>query len=79
MNFYVLEIQNNNGTYAHLVHSAESRKEAESKYHQVLSYAAISELTTHAAILCNGEGMPLAYRCYKNEIEDGGEVSSEEI
>ena len=70
MNFYIFEIQNNDGAYAYLVHQATTRKEAESVYHQVLAAAAISDLKTHAAVLCNGEGVPLLYQCYRNIEEN---------
>ena len=43
--FYVLEIQKyKDGTYGHIVHTAETQAQAESKYYGVLQYAAISDL-----------------------------------
>ena len=67
MKYYILEIQNNNGSYAHLVHTADTRMQAESVYHQVLTYAAISTLTTHSATLLTSEGSIIMYQCYKHE------------
>ena len=67
MKYYIVEIQNNNGTFAHIVHTADTRMEAESRYHQVLAAAAISSLTSHAAILFSHEGAPIMYQCYRHE------------
>lgn len=67
--FYIVEIQK--GTeYAHNVFWAYdadprmARLKAESKYHEILSAAAISEYDTHAAILFSAEGEPLMHECY---------------
>lgn len=67
--FYIVEIQG--GTeYAHNVfwaYDADPRKarlKAESKYHEVLAAAAISEYETHSAILFSAEGVPLMHQCY---------------
>lgn len=67
MKYYIIEIQNNNGSYAHIVHTADTRMQAESVYHQVLMYAAISTLTSHSASLLTGEGAMIMYQCYKHE------------
>lgn len=73
MKYYIIEIQNNNGSYAHLVHSADTRQQAESVYHQVLSYAAISTLTSHSATLLTGEGAMLMYQCYTHDAPEPNE------
>lgn len=67
MKYYIIEIQNDNGTYAYLIHSADTRMQAESVYHQVLASAAISSLTSHSASLLTGEGAMIMYQCYKHE------------
>lgn len=64
MKYYILEIQNNNENYAHLVHTADTRLQAESVYHQVLASAAISTLTSHAAVLFTSEGVMIAHQNY---------------
>ena len=73
--FYVVEIQQNaNGEFAHIVHWAwdenpdRAREKADSKFYEVLSACAISELPLHSAILFNTEGFPLDHKCYKRDI-----------
>lgn len=67
--YYILEIQQYaDGSYGHLIHWAETRNQAESKYHQVLAAAAISELPSHAASMFSSEGFPIMNQCYKHEI-----------
>ena len=73
--FYIVEIQKQaDGTFAHLVQTAETRNEAESRYHGVLSFAAVSELPQHSAIVFSDEGFPVLHQCYKHgagETEEG--------
>lgn len=74
--YYIVEIQQyQNGEFGHLVHYAydedkdKARLKGESKYHEVLAAAAISELPSHAAIMFNTDGFPLMNQCYKHEPE----------
>ena len=68
MKYYVVEIQKMaDGTFAHLVHEAETRNAAESTYHQVLAAAAISNLPQHSAILFTDAGFPLMHQSYSND------------
>ena len=69
--YYIIEIQKYaNGEYGHLVHWASdedadrARMKAESKYHEVLAAAAISELPQHAAALLASDGAELMRQCY---------------
>lgn len=71
--YYIVEIQQyENGEYGHLVHFAydenpeKARLKGESKYHEVLAAAAVSELPSHAAILMTAEGFPIYHQCYKH-------------
>lgn len=71
--FYVVEIQQyDNGEFGHIVHYAydndpdKARLKGESKYHEVLAAAAVSELPSHAAIMFSTEGFPLMHQCYKH-------------
>jgi hypothetical protein len=73
--FYIVEIQQYaNGEYGHLVHFAydedadKARLKAESKYHEVLAAAAVSETKSHAAILFSTDGFPVMHQCYKHEV-----------
>ena len=69
--YYVFEIQKYaNGEFGHTVHWAaaenadRARMKAESKYHEVLAAAAISELPQHAAALLASDGAELMRQCY---------------
>lgn len=69
--FIVVEIQKGlDGTIGNLVYSFYDIKAAESKYHQILAAAAVSELPVHSCIMFSEEGFPLRHECYKNEIEE---------
>lgn len=74
--YYIIEIQQyQDGTYGDIRHFAydedpdKARLKAESKYHQVLAAAAISELPSHAAIMFTYEGYPIMNQCYKHEVQ----------
>lgn len=72
--FFVIEIQQmQDGTFAHIVHTAETRNAAESTYHSVLAYAALSDLPTHSATLLGERGNMLMNMCYVHEQESGVE------
>ena len=80
MKYFVFEIQKlADGAYAHLVHEADTRNEAESRFYQVLSAAAISNIPEHSAILFTGEGFPLMHESYKHDIVPAMEQIEEEI
>lgn len=73
--YYIVEIQQYaNGDFGHIVHFAwdedpnKARLKGESKYYEVLSAAAVSELPTHSAILFTTEGFPVMHQCYKHEV-----------
>ena len=69
--FYVIEVQRfADGTFAHNVfweydeNLDTARLKAESKYHAVLSAAAISSVKEPSAILFSSQGDPIMYQCY---------------
>ena len=73
--FYIFEIQQyTNGEFGHIVHFAydadatKARLKAESKYHEVLAAAAISELPQHSATLLTADGRAIMNQCYKHEV-----------
>ena len=73
--YYIMEIQQYaNGDYGHIVHFAfdadanKARLKAESKYHEVLAAAAVSELRSHAATLLTADGRVIMNQCYKHEL-----------
>ncbi len=85
--YYIIEIQKyQDGGFGHIVHWASdadadrARMKAESKYHEVLAAAAISELPQHAATLLASDGTELMRQCYVHsgpfaepEPEEAGE------
>ena len=83
--YYVIEIQQYvNGEYGHLVHFAydtdanAARLKGESKYHEILAAAAVSNLPSHAATLISSEGFPIMHQCYKHEVQPEPVTVSEE-
>ena len=73
--YYIIEIQRySNGEYGHLVHFAYdtdvtmARMKAESKYHEVLAAAAVSELPSHSATLLASDGKEVMHQCYTHAI-----------
>ena len=78
--FYIVEIkQYPNGEYEHTVHYAwdedpdVARLKGESKYHEVLATAAVSNTLMHSAIMFSTDGFPVHNQCYKHGIINNGE------
>lgn len=73
--FIVLEIQtNSDGTVGTLINSYDNRADAESKYHLVLSAAALSQLPLHACVMMTNDGQVINRHHYGNIIVDVPEV-----
>lgn len=75
--YYIIEIkQLSTGDFEHQVHFAwdddadKARLKAESKYHEILSSAAVSQTKKHSAIILSEESFPLLRKCYKHESEE---------
>ena len=75
--YYIIEIQQYaNGEYGHQVHFAydtdavKARLKAESKYHEVLAAAAVSELQSHSATLLMSDGRVIMNQCYKHALPE---------
>lgn len=68
--YIVIEIQTNkDGTVGTLVDSYENRGQAESKFHAILSAAAISTLPCHSAAMLDEHGLILANGAYEHAEE----------
>lgn len=67
--YIIVELQTaQDGTCSHLVYTTTNEDEAWSKYHQILSYAAVSSLPAHAAVILSNDGTPIANHCYIHEV-----------
>ena len=66
--FVVLEIQKTD-KIATIVKSFETRDEAEQKYHTILSFASVSDVPIHSAVMLNEEGYYIKSESYRH----GGE------
>lgn len=64
--YIVIEIQTST-TVATIVNSYDNINQAESKYHQILTAAAISDVPKHGAVLLNDEGQMINHECYIHE------------
>lgn len=76
--YYVVEIiKMQSGEFEHNVfwlYDADDKKamlKGESKYHEILSVASVSEHPEHSAIMFSSKGVPIMCQCYEH-----GEVSS---
>lgn len=73
--YYVIELQKYvDGSYGDIKHIAydedatKARLKAESKFYEVLSAAAISEIPVHAAIMFTSEGVPIMNQRYVHAV-----------
>jgi hypothetical protein len=65
--YIIIELQKNaEGHVSNIVTEHPTKDEAESKYHSVLSAAAVSKVPVHSAIIVSEEGFPVANKCYKH-------------
>lgn len=77
MKFIVLELQKSNGDVATLINKYDTLAQAQSAYHQVLSFAAVSDVAYHSAVLMNDEGNTY-YRETFSHLENQPEPDEEE-
>ena len=75
--YIVLEIQEptEGGTPATITHIAPTLNDAMSKYHDILHYAAISELFRHSAVVMTTDGKYVARESYKHAAEVNNETA----
>lgn len=67
--YIVVEIQTTS-TVATLVNAYEDRNQAESRYHQILSAAAVSALPKHSAVLMDDAGETIKRDSYEHEVTE---------
>ena len=67
----VIEVQSDGTTASTLVNSYADRNQAESKFHQILTAAAVSSVPIHSAVLMTDRGKTLKTETYTHEeVED---------
>lgn len=64
--FVVIELQQYNDTLQHIVTTHAALAEAESKFHTVLSAAAVSAVPVHSAVLLSGSGNVIKSESYRH-------------
>lgn len=74
--FYTVEItKTHEGELAHEIKwhydedATKAQRKAESKFHEIMSRAAVSDYAMHSAILFSEEGFLIMNACYKHEAE----------
>ena len=78
MKYIVIEIQTYaDKTVGFLTFDFTEKAQAESKYHAVLSAAAVSGLPRHAAIMIDNTGRPLERQCYTHAVPEESEENTE--
>ena len=69
--YIVIELQTNaDNTVSNLVWAYTTREQAFSKYHSVLSAAAVSALPVHAAVILDNKGLQIAAQAFEHEVEE---------
>lgn len=72
--FIVLELQTNTeGQLGNIITTYADQAEAESKYYQILSYAAVSNIPIHTALIITSEGLTLKSDCYQHRTLENEE------
>ena len=70
MKYIVMEIQTfDTGAISTPTYAYDNRLTAESKYHALLSGAAISALPLHAVVLMTSDGRMVQSQSYRHEVE----------
>lgn len=84
--YYIMELQKyTDGSYGDIKHVAwdedptKARLKAESKFHEILAAAAISELPVHAAIMFTSDGVPVMNQKYVHAVAQVEPESEEDV
>ena len=69
--YLVIEIQKTQeGQVSHLVTTHDSLSEAESKFHNILMYAAQTQLASHSATILTDDGYALRREFYNGPVQN---------
>jgi len=67
--YLVVEIQTwDTGAIQTPTNAFDTQANAEAKYHDILSKAAVSQLPKHAAVLMTNDGYVMETKCYEHEV-----------
>lgn len=72
--YIVMEIQKNGEVISTLVTTYSTKNEAEQKYHQILSAAAVSSVDIHSAVMLTETGERLKSESYNHINPDDTEL-----
>lgn len=67
--YIVIELQTSNGVTSMLTYQFNDRDQAESKYHNVLSYAAVSTVEFHAVSIIDRLGTVIRNESYNHPVQ----------
>lgn len=70
MKYVVIELQDLGEQVANIVTAYASVNQAEQKYHEVLSAAAVSQVPVHSAIMLNSEGQYIKSEAYDHRTQE---------
>lgn len=72
MGYTVIETQTNNGAMSvlHTEFTDGQEEQAHQKYHEVLSYASVSNVQYHGAAILDSECCVLRSEVYKHDVEE---------
>ena len=74
MDYIVIEIQTaQNGAVSTLINNYSDRNTAEQQYHLILASAAVSTLSSHAAVLLASNGAMIMHQCYNHLVTEPAE------
>lgn len=77
--YIVIELQTSNGITSMLTYQFDNRDQAESKFHNVLSYAAVSTVEFHAVSIIDSLGAVIRNECYNHPVQpEPNEETTEE-
>ena len=69
MKYTVIETQHNaDGTTGHILNDYTDKADAEERYHDVLRYAAKSQIMIHCCTMLNGNGGEIKHESYTHPV-----------
>lgn len=70
MKYIVIEFQTDDDNVATIVNQYSDLQQAESAYHQILTFAAVSTIEYHGALLMNSEGAVYHSDRFTHPVDD---------